>query len=109
MSPRRRMVRQHLEQLEQVLRQLGLWSQQPPEPDYLASQTPFCADTLAFEEWLQWVFIPRVNSILDRGEPLPDRCALRPMGEQALMRLGRRRVDLLVLLGQIDHQVQSAQ
>lgn len=75
----------------------------------MASQAPFCADTLAFEEWLQWVFLPRVQHMLDQAHPLPDQCGLKPMGEQSLLHLGRRRVELMVLLEQIDHLVQSAQ
>ncbi|TVP90225.1 MAG: YqcC family protein [Pseudomonadaceae bacterium] len=108
-SPQRQQLRQQLAQLEQVLRQLGLWSSQAPEPAAIASQLPFCADTLAFEEWLQWVFLPRLQGMLDQAQPLPSQCGLRPMGEQSLLHLGRRRVDLLRLLEQIDHQVQSAQ
>ncbi|MEB3733798.1 YqcC family protein [Halopseudomonas pachastrellae] len=45
-----------LQELEGELRQWGLWSLEPPSAAQLASEAPFCADTLAFEQWLQWVF-----------------------------------------------------
>ena len=91
------------------MQQLDLWSSQRPELEAMASQVPFCADTLAYEQWLQWVFLPRMQQILEHSSPLPARCGLRPMGEQSLQHLGRRRVDLLVVLEQIDYLVQSAQ
>lgn len=75
----------------------------------MASEAPFCADTLAFEQWLQWMFLPRMQQMLEQDHPLPERCGLLPMGEQGLLHLGRRRVELLHLLEQIDHLVQSAQ
>lgn len=91
------------------MRQLELWSRQQPGPEAMASRLPFCADTLAFEQWLQWIFLPRMQQLLDQSQPLPARCGLKPMGEQSLQHLGRRRFDLLAVLERIDHLVQSAQ
>ena len=90
-------------QIEMELRQLGLWSREPPVRWRLESEVPFCVDTLAFEQWLQWVFIPQVISLLERGETLPGECCIQPMGEEAFAHLGRRRGGLLAALGQIDH------
>ena len=96
-----------LQELEGELRQWGLWSLEPPSAAQLASEAPFCADTLAFEQWLQWVFIPQVNQLLATGAPLPGPCALRPMGEQAFVHLGRRQTDLLEVLARIDRHVST--
>ncbi|WP_258876037.1 YqcC family protein, partial [Pseudomonas aeruginosa] len=30
-------------------------------PEALASPEPFCVDTLALEQWLQWIFLPRMK------------------------------------------------
>ena len=62
---------------------------------------------LAFEQWLQWVFIPQVEQLLATGAPLPGPCALRPMGEQAFVHLGRRQVDLLAVLARIDRHAST--
>ena len=92
--------------LQQELQQLGLWSELPPSPAALSSQEPFCVDTLAFEEWLQWVFIPRMGQIVELAGVLPSSCNIQPMGEEAFAHLGRRGAVLLELLGHIDRTVQ---
>ncbi|MGI3131768.1 YqcC family protein [Halopseudomonas pachastrellae] len=96
-----------LQDLEAELRRWGLWSVEPPLAEQLASQAPFCADTLAFEQWLQWVFIPQINQLLATGASLPGPCALRPMGEQAFVHLGRRQTDLLAVLTRIDQHAST--
>lgn len=92
-----------LGELEQALRELGLWSQTAPAGWRLASQAPFCVDTLAFEHWLQWVFIPQITVLIEQRRPLPGECRLHPMGEQVFAHLGRRRETLLAALISIDH------
>jgi len=66
-------VAQQLLLIERELRVLGLWASAPPSPVALASAEPFCVDTLEFEEWLQWIFLPRMKAILEDNQPLP-RC-----------------------------------
>lgn len=93
--------------LEQELRQQGLWAAQQPSDAALASREPFCVDTLPFEGWLQWVFIPRMTQLVSRGEQLAAGCNIQPMGEEAFARLGRRGAELVVILGQIDRAAQG--
>ena len=52
----------------------------PPDAA-LQSTVPFCFDTLAFEQWLQWVFFPRFWALLQQGGPLPERSGIAPMAE----------------------------
>lgn len=89
-------------ELERELRALGLWSPQPPSTADLSSQEPFCLDTLDFEQWLQWVFIPRMAAIIEAGGSMPPGCNIQPMAEESLAHLGRRRHELLSILGRID-------
>ncbi|MDY0205797.1 MAG: YqcC family protein [Pseudomonas sp.] len=70
-----------LSKLEDELRQLGWWEQQAPSVQALQSQQPFCVDTLKFPQWLQWVFIPRIHSIVQAGQALPSQCAIYEMAE----------------------------
>ncbi len=50
--------------IEAEMRRIGLWQSEPlPETAY-AFQEPFAMDTMAFPQWLQFVFIPRVKSSL---------------------------------------------
>ena len=58
-------------EVEAILRTSGKWDRcQPPEGALLSSQ-PFCIDTLSFEQWLQWIFLPRMKQILEYKKPLP--------------------------------------
>ena len=67
-----------LNQLEVGLRDLGLWSDERPTAEALASTLPFCYDTLELEQWLQFVFLGRMREILEQGDRLPDSCAIYP-------------------------------
>jgi uncharacterized protein YqcC (DUF446 family) len=67
--------------IERELRVQGFWAESPPDAHSLASQEPFCVDTLAFEEWLQWIFLPRMKLILEQDEPLPTVSGILAMAE----------------------------
>ncbi|MFZ5756393.1 MAG: YqcC family protein [Pseudomonadota bacterium] len=70
--------------IEQELRRLDAWEGIPPAPERLASEVPFCHDTLEFTQWLQWIFIPRLRAVLEGGHALPSACAIAPIAEDAL-------------------------
>lgn len=94
-----------LQALEQELRSLGLWAETPPSPTALASRQPFCIDTMAFEQWLQWVFIPRMTELAAAGVSTLADCEIQSMGEEAFAHLGRRGHELVAILGRVDQQV----
>ncbi len=41
-------------------------------------------DTMEPLEWLQWVLIPRMHTLLDNAQPLPEAFAVAPYYEMAL-------------------------
>ena len=51
-----------LQQLEDELRGQSLWSAVAPSPEAMASTMPFMYDTLKLQQWLQWVFLPRLRA-----------------------------------------------
>jgi uncharacterized protein YqcC (DUF446 family) len=65
--------------LECVMRQRNFWSHTPPPVEGYQSQVPFAADYWSLEQWLQFVFIPKIKDLLDGDEPLPERCSIAPM------------------------------
>ena len=71
--------------IERELRMAGLWSDSAPSVQALASCEPFCVDTLAFEQWLQWVLLPRMKAILEDDRPLPQVSGISPMAEVAFV------------------------
>lgn len=81
MSDINTLLRQQLQQLETELRAASLWSAQPPSEAAMASTMPFMYDTLQIEEWLQWVFVPRLHALLDANAGLPGSCSVHPLAE----------------------------
>ncbi|PRO73011.1 pseudouridine synthase [Alteromonas alba] len=67
-------------ELEEILKAAGLWSAVTPSQEALASQQPFACDTLAFEQWLQFIFIPRLQALL-KTNTLPPPMQIQPMAE----------------------------
>lgn len=62
-------VEAKLAAIEAEMRRIGLWQSEPLPGAAYAFQEPFAMDTMAFPQWLQFVFIPRVKSIVQvRGE-----------------------------------------
>ncbi|QJR82877.1 YqcC family protein [Alteromonas pelagimontana] len=77
-------LQSQLKALEQLLTSRDLWSDAAPTAQALASNQPFSCDTLRFEQWLQFIFIPRFKQLLTNGEALPNAMALAPMAEMSL-------------------------
>ena len=69
-------------QLEGELRRLDYWQSYPPDPASLMSEQPFCVDTLELHQWLQFVFIARLNALIEGNFPLPGSCGVLPIAEQ---------------------------
>jgi len=84
------------------MRRLDLWEHESPSPEALASDQPFCFDTLSFSQWLQWVFLPRVKRILERGGPLPAESGIWPLAEECLRGLEPDATYLLSLIRRFD-------
>ncbi len=76
-------LEQALLEMEDALRQLGLWQAQPPPPEALASREPFCVDTLDLHQWLQFILLPRLRQLLRSGAPLPQASDISPMVAEA--------------------------
>lgn len=75
-------VAEQLIDLERILRTMNLWSRERPSEEALASDQPFCVDTLRFEQWLQFIFIERMTLIVKNELPLPEKSGLAPMAEE---------------------------
>lgn len=60
------------DRIELALRRLGRWSGAPIDPARLTDMGPFGMKTLAAEEWLEHVLVPRLRG----GAPLPSESQL---------------------------------
>jgi uncharacterized protein YqcC (DUF446 family) len=91
-----------VDQLEITLRRMELWSEEPPSAASLASDQPFCFDTLQFSEWLQWLLIPRMRRIFAGDGTLPTTSAIHPYAEDFVEGGGADRAELLALIDRFD-------
>ncbi|MCB1876650.1 MAG: YqcC family protein [Chromatiales bacterium] len=96
-----------LSAIEHELRRIDLWSSVSPPEDALASNAPFCYDTLALHEWLQWVLLPRMKAIIEGGLQLPEHSGIAPLGEQVFPDLTQDTDDLLLLLRRFDEFIEG--
>lgn len=68
--------------LELELRRLGFWSAEAPSAHALQSTQPFAFDTLTFVEWLQFLFIERMQEIVENDLPFPPVSGVASMAEE---------------------------
>jgi uncharacterized protein YqcC (DUF446 family) len=101
-------VAEQLLLIERELRLLGWWEEQAPSLQALSSQQPFCIDTLAFEQWLQWIFLPRIKHLLEAGAELPGVSGIKPMAEQVYGSQAEKVRALIKLLGEFDQLIVGA-
>ena len=90
--------------IEREMRAQELWDEAAPSTEALASTEPFAVDTLEFEQWLQWIFLPRMKMILEQDLPLPSASGIQEMAEMvfAQRNLGGKDRQLQVLLKEFD-------
>lgn len=68
--------------IEAELRGIGHWDRVSPPVEALRSEQPFAVDTLRFNQWLQFIFIPRIRFLIEQKEALPSACSITPMAEE---------------------------
>lgn len=95
-------VRQQLHTLETLLREHRHWRQDAPQAHLFTSTQPFFMDTMEPLEWLQWVLIPRMHTLLDNAQPLPEAFAVAPYYEMALAADHPQRETILEVLQDLD-------
>lgn len=75
---------QALSQLESTLRSVNLWNTPRPEAGAFDSREPFCVDTMELPQWLRYVFIARLQALVDAKGSLPVTCDVAPAAEAYL-------------------------
>jgi uncharacterized protein YqcC (DUF446 family) len=91
-----------LQRLETELRAQRRWDELPPPPGALCSTEPFSVDILTFDQWLQWILLPKLHELLIRQLPLPPDCAIRPMAEEVYGADGPAGARIVSIIGEID-------
>jgi uncharacterized protein YqcC (DUF446 family) len=69
MQPSYDEVQQRIEEIEVEMKRIGYWREGPLPPEAYNFTQAFAMDTMPFASWLQFIFIPRVRSIIaERGQ-----------------------------------------
>ncbi|RDH46004.1 YqcC family protein [Zooshikella ganghwensis] len=98
-------LRHLLQAIQDEMEALQLWEVEPPSAEALASKQPFCIDTLEFTQWLQWVFLPKIEALLDKNTPLPSSSNIHALAEEYFKSLTVDSAQLLVLLEKVDQLI----
>lgn len=91
-----------LEAIEVELRRQDVWLPMSPSVEAMASTSPFCMDTMAFSQWLQWIFVPRVRAIIESGGTLPKGSNIKSYAEEAFPLEKLESEKLLLIIEQFD-------
>jgi uncharacterized protein YqcC (DUF446 family) len=69
-------VRARLDAVVAAMKQSGAWNLERPADDAFRDMGAFGGRTMAFEQWLRWVFVPSVEERLANGGPWPSDSAV---------------------------------
>src|SRR5690242_1716714 len=58
-------------EIESQLKIIGCWSSEPLAKEKLEEMGAFGSNTMAFEEWLQFILIPRIKQIVQEKGDFP--------------------------------------
>ena len=105
-AARERALMAVIDGLEAELRRMRLWEHEPPRKELLASPQPFCIDTLALSQWIQWLLIPRMRRIFAGDGELPKSSAIHPYAEDCFEHLDDPSA-LLLLIERFDELIRG--
>nr|WP_302056250.1 YqcC family protein [Pseudomonas sp. SBB6] len=98
-------IADHLLLIEHELRVQGWWRETSPSAQALASTVPFAVDSMDFDQWLQWIFLPKMKVILEKGLPLPNASGILVMAETVYVDRPEQSRELRRLLAEFDQLI----
>ncbi len=72
-------VRARLDEVVAAMKREGAWDAERPPEEAFEDMGAFGSRTMAFVQWLRWVFVPNVERLLGEGGPWPDGSAVGVM------------------------------
>ena len=97
-----RLLRPLLQQLESELHSQGLWQEEKPSAQALASCAPFAIDSLSFVQWLQFIFLDKMNELVSCSQPLPESMLILPMATEYFKNLPHNSAEIIDTISRID-------
>ncbi len=105
---RYRQAGQKADELEAELKRLHRWQAEALPPEKFVEMGAFGSKTMAFEQWLQFVLLPRLRQIIDDRDKFPAQSSLAPYAVRVFD--GDPDADTLhELLYQLDHLINATE
>lgn len=95
-------VQQLLDNINQEMIDLDIWQSTLPSKEALASEAPFCCDTLSFSQWLEFVLLPKMTMLIDSNMALPNEFEILPMALESWKNEQQDMSTLISLIEQLD-------
>lgn len=91
--------------IEKALKDADLWSVQTPSQEAMESTMPFAVDTMPFENWLQFIFLPKMRDAVGMRQLPPGPAQILPIAEEAFKELSgvKPLLDALRKFDEISH------
>ena len=64
-------IRHKVEEIKAEMHRIGYWDIQEPAPEAYENMGAFGMNTMAFAQWLRYVFVPRIEGLLESDGPWP--------------------------------------
>ncbi|KII76832.1 YqcC family protein [Vibrio renipiscarius] len=93
-----------LDELELQMHSLGCWQSEAPSAEALASTEPFAIDTLEPQQWLQWIFLPKIRAMINAQQSVPSGFSMVGYFEQSWQQQAQYAA-LLTVIRRIDQEV----
>ncbi|MDK2749486.1 MAG: YqcC family protein [Halomonas meridiana] len=89
-------------ELEAAMKAANLWRTPTPDAAAFASQQPFCIDTMSLPQWVRYVFVARLNALIDAEAAMPAKCEVAPAVAAYLMQEKVRASDQLLVVKAVE-------
>ncbi|ATJ81985.1 YqcC family protein [Halomonas beimenensis] len=96
-------LEQALRELESTMKAADMWRMERPEPEAFDSTQPFCIDTMALPQWLRFVFIARLEALVEARAPMPATCDVAPAVDAYLIQEGARTSERVLMCKVVEH------
>jgi uncharacterized protein YqcC (DUF446 family) len=99
-------VQAKVDQIEAEMKRIGFWQTTPLEPEKYEFKAAFAMDTMAYSQWLQFIFVPRVHEVIASRGPFPRQSSV---GAQAIREFDgvNEASDLVTMLCEFDRLIES--
>lgn len=94
-------IESKINDIEAEMKRLGYWREEPLPPEMYNFTQAFAMDTMPFSYWLEFIFIPRVRTIISERGQFPSSSMV---GTQAIREFDRvdEAADLVTILCEFD-------